>query len=378
MEFDVRNVAEAFPPGEFIKEELDVRGWTQGELADMLGQKSSVVSNIITGKRAISPEIASGLADIFGTTSQLWMNLESSYQLFLRGSSQETRTRKARLFEKAPIKDMIKRGWIKASDDLDILEKSLLDFFEITSLDEQPKMPYAAKRSTEFANPSQTAWVYRAKKLARSVDAARFSNEGFDRALLELKKLRMDPEEVRLIPRILAEGGVRFLLIEGLPQGRIDGVCFWLDPYSPVIAISMRFDRLDHLWYLAIHECGHVKNHDALNEPILDVNLVGEDAIPFDEKPEVERDADKFAESFLVEPYEMEFFIARVRPLYSKQKIKNFAARISVHPAIVLGQLQHRREVDWSHSREMLVKARDILMGGALTDGWGSVLPSNI
>jgi HTH-type transcriptional regulator/antitoxin HigA len=98
---------------------------------------------------------------------------------------------------------------------------------------------------------------------------------------------------------------------------------------------------------------------------------VGDQAIPSEEKSEIERRADLFTEDFLVEKKEIENFIARVAPLYSKQKIKNFSARIGVHPAIVLGQLAHRKEVDWSHSREMLVKVREIIISGALTDGWG-------
>ena len=110
--------------------------------------------------------------------------------------------------------------------------------------------------------------------------------------------------------------------------------------------------------------------------PILDVNLVGDDAISFEEKGDVEKRADEFAERFLVEKREIETFIGRFRPLYSKQKIRNFSARIGVHPAIVLGQLQHRKEVDWSHSREMLVKVRQIVISGTLTDGWGNVPPA--
>ena len=90
----------------------------------------------------------------------------------------------------------------------------------------------------------------------------------------------------------------------------------------------------------------------------------------------MEKRADLFAESFLVETSEMNKFIARVKPLYSKQKIKNFAERIGVHPAIVLGQLQHRKEVDWSHSREMLVKVRGNLIQSVLTDGWGNIPPA--
>jgi HTH-type transcriptional regulator/antitoxin HigA len=273
---------------------------------------------------------------------------------------------------------MVKRNWIQASKNLDDLEAQVLQLLEIDSLNKEPTLLYATKKSTTTANPSQTAWVYRAKKLAKGIHAAKFSNKLFADALARLQQLRSNPEDIRHVPRILAGGGVRFLLIETLPKGKIDGACFWLDEHSPVIAISMRYDRLDHFWYITSHECGHVANGDAIGEnPILDVDLVGDQAVPFDEKSEVEKRADRFAEGFLVEKDEMERFIARIRPLYSKQKIKNFAARIGVHPALVLGQLQHRKEVDWSHSREMLVKVREILISSVLTDGWGHKLPAS-
>ena len=379
MGLDIRNVAEAFPPGEFIKEELEARGWTQEDLAEIMGRQSSIISGLVNGKRVVSPDIASDLAAAFGTTAQLWMNLETAYQLFVENRISEAVRRKARLFEKAPVSEMIKRGWIEASKNLDVLEDRVLKFLEIDSLDQETNLSYAAKRSTPAANPSQVAWVYRARKIARGIQAGAFSDAAFGHAVSRLKELRSNPEDVRLVPRILAEGGVRFLLIEKLPKGKIDGVCFWLDEFSPVIAISMRYDRLDHFWYITMHECGHVQNRDALGgQPILDVDLVGDQAVAFDDKPEVEKRADIFAETFLVEKHEMDNFIGRFRPLYSKQKIKNFAGRIGVHPAIVLGQLQHYKEVDWSHSREMLVKVRNILISCALTDGWGSTVPSNM
>lgn len=377
MNLDMRNVAEAFPPGEFIREELEARGWTQEDLAEIMGRQSSIISGLVNAKRAVSPEIASDLAATFGTTAQFWMNLETAYQLFIESRADETVKRKARLYAKAPVKEMIKRGWIESSKSLDVLEDSILKFLEISSLDEEPELSYAAKKSTSTANPSQIAWACRAKKIAKGIQAARFSRKSFAEALARLKELRANPEDVRHVPRVLAEGGVRFLLIESLPKGKIDGACFWLDEYSPVIAISMRYDRLDHFWYIAMHECGHVDKRDALGgQPILDVNLVGDQAIPFEDKSEMDKQADRFAESFLVEQQQMDNFIARVRPLYSKQKIKNFSARIGVHPAIVLGQLQHRQEISWSHSREMLVKVRDILIPSALTDGWGQTLPA--
>jgi HTH-type transcriptional regulator/antitoxin HigA len=73
--------AEVFPPGEFMKEELEARGWSQADLAEMLGWQPSLVSEIVAGKRAITPELARGLAAAFGTDPQFWMNLERTYQL---------------------------------------------------------------------------------------------------------------------------------------------------------------------------------------------------------------------------------------------------------------------------------------------------------
>lgn len=72
---------EAFIPGEYIREELVERGWTQMDLAEILGRPPQVVNEIVAGKRSITPETARGLADAFGTSAQLWMNLEASYQL---------------------------------------------------------------------------------------------------------------------------------------------------------------------------------------------------------------------------------------------------------------------------------------------------------
>src|SRR5439155_7581183 len=74
--------AEVFPPGEFIREELEARGWTQNDLVDILGSYPRFVSEIITGKRAVTPETAKKLGAAFGTDPQLWMNLESSYRLW--------------------------------------------------------------------------------------------------------------------------------------------------------------------------------------------------------------------------------------------------------------------------------------------------------
>ena len=78
---NARIPAEVFPPGEFLREELDAREWSQQALADILDRPPRLISELIAGKRAVTPETAKGLADAFGTSPDYWMNLESQYQL---------------------------------------------------------------------------------------------------------------------------------------------------------------------------------------------------------------------------------------------------------------------------------------------------------
>jgi HTH-type transcriptional regulator / antitoxin HigA len=80
-----RPVAQVFPPGEFIREELEARGWTQRDLAEVLGRPLQTVNAIINGKKEITPRMAVELAAAFGTSPELWMNWETAYRLALAG-----------------------------------------------------------------------------------------------------------------------------------------------------------------------------------------------------------------------------------------------------------------------------------------------------
>ena len=75
-----RTVAEAFPPGEFIQDELESRGWSRTDLANIMGRPARLIDEIIAGKRSVSPDIARGLGDAFGTGADFWLNLEAAYR----------------------------------------------------------------------------------------------------------------------------------------------------------------------------------------------------------------------------------------------------------------------------------------------------------
>ncbi len=383
METVDRTPAEVFPPGEFIREEIEARGWSQVEFAEILGRPPRLVSELIAGKRGITPETARGLGQAFGTSAQLWMNLESSYQLSKTvHDASNSIARRAKLYEMAPVKEMVRRNWIEPTENIDVLEKCILNFFHINSVDEQPVLlPHAARKSTSYEkySPSEIAWLFRVRQLAQSVDVKPYSEHAFTSALSKLKNLLRNPEDTRQVPRVLAEAGVRFLIVETLPQTRIDGACLWLDDHSPVIALTLRFDRIDGFWHTLLHECKHVKQKDGLDEgALLDKDLVGESILPVTSKPPVEKNADEFAASFTIPKGNLDNFISRVSPLFSKTKILGFAARLDIHPGIVVGQLQYRKAIPYSHSREMLSKIRNIVTDGALTDGFGSILSSAV
>jgi HTH-type transcriptional regulator / antitoxin HigA len=371
----LRRPAEVFPPGDFLQEELEERGWTQTDLAAILDRPPRLVNEIIAGKRAITPETARGLAAAFGSSPEYWMNLESSYQLWRAGDDQgDAVARRARLYELAPIGDLERRGWIEKTPTLDVLQQQVLDFLEMDSLDDEPPLlPHAARKSTSYTSEwtaAERAWLFRSRHLARAMESVRFTQSGFDRALVRLRALGHGPGAVSQVPAILAEAGIRFLIIQALPGTRVDGACFWIDD-APVIVLSIRFDRIDNFWFVLFHELGHIAGGDGKEHPTLDRDLEKADASGG--RPPSEHEADDFATRRLIPEDPLKAFMREVRPFYSRARIESFAQLIQVHPGVVVGQLHHLGEVPYANLRKLLVPVREMVTATALTDGWGAV-----
>lgn len=70
-------------PGEMLLEEfLNPMGLTQRELADGIRVPYQRVNELVNGRRGITPATALRLAKFFGTTPDLWMNLQLRWDLF--------------------------------------------------------------------------------------------------------------------------------------------------------------------------------------------------------------------------------------------------------------------------------------------------------
>ena len=364
--------AEVFPPGEFLREELEARNWTQTELADIIGRPVRLINEIIAGKKAITPETAIQLGESLGTGPEVWMNLESQYQLSKVRTADDLIARRAGLYNRFPVREMTKRGWITASKNIDVLEQQFLTFFGIQQLDEPVTFCHAAKKTDADADATslQLAWLYRAWQVAGELVTGPYSEEALRKALVRLEALRTAPEEARHVARILDECGVRFVVVEPIAGTKIDGACFWLTEEQPVVAMTLRLDRIDNFWFVLRHELEHVLlRHGRERGYILDQEI---DSEPADQINEEERVANQAAAQFCVDQAEMLGFVARVAPFFKEERVLLFAQRLAIHPGLVVGQLQ-RRLRRYDLFRKHQAKVRSFITSSARTDGWGVV-----
>ncbi len=371
-------VSDPFPPGVFITRELEARGWKQVDLAQIMGTSNRVVNELIKGRRRITTKTAQELADAFGSQPEEWLSLQNAYDLALdRLPVTDIRKRKSKLWHIAPMREMLNRGWLAETESIDFLEAQTKQFYGTDDLEKRQGIAWAARKSTDYSGVSreQEAWLQRTWNLATAVSVStKYKKSSFESLRADLRRLLMDTEEIRHVPKVLSEYGIRFVVVEHLPSTKIDGVCFWLDSNSPVIAISMRYNRIDWFWFTLTHELAHVYFGHGKKTPSLDTLLVGKDAQPTDEKPGEEKQADRFAEEFLIEKKELGGFISRSMGALYNVAISAFAERLGVHAGIVVGRLHHMGKIPYSRGRNMLVPVRNIVVESALTDGWGYTL----
>lgn len=371
-------------PGQLIEELLILRGWSKRVLAIVLGIDETVISKIISGKKAVDADFALLVGDVFSTPAEKFLELQKVYDLAqarIIARPDPGRATRAHLFGDLPVSEMIKRGWLDADDIRNVpkVEAALTKFFGVNSVNEIEVLPHAAKKTSTFtpATSVQLAWIYRVKEIASEMLVARYSTAGVRDAVNRLNLLLSAPEEARKVPRILAECGIRYVIVESLTSAKIDGVCFWLNDHSPVIGMSLRHDRIDNFWFVLRHEIEHVLRQHGQASIMLDAELEGERAGTGPNISEEERVANEAAANFCVPQQSLARFIARKSPFFNERDILGFAKTLDIHPGLVAGQLQ-RQTGRYDRFRQHLVKIRSVVAPSALVDGWGDIAPVGI
>jgi HTH-type transcriptional regulator / antitoxin HigA len=366
--------AVVFPPGEFLQDILEERGWSQLDFAEIIGRTPKTVNQLVNGKLSITPATAKAIAAATDTNALFWLNLETAYRLHQNEDEPSPRiARHALLRSKYPIREMVLRHWIENSSEPQVLEDQVKRFFGIESLDEEPRLMHAARKTgyPEEINGAQRAWLFRVKQLAATMSLPKYSERALRDALPRLRQMLMYPDAINRIPKILNDCGVRFVIVEHVPSSQIDGVCFWLENgTSPVIGMSLRLDRIDNFWFVLRHEIEHILNGDGKETAMVDSDtgqirlVVGQ--------PEEDR-ANAAAANFCVPSNDMADFIVRHGRMISELHLVNFAGRMGVHPGLVVGQIQ-RRTGDYRKFRKYLVSVRQLIAGIAMTDGYGNAI----
>lgn len=373
-------------PGEFIRDELEARGWAQRDLAYILGVKEQAINPIMSGKRGISPDMAQSLSKAFGISAEYFMNLQKAYELSTARTADPAIERRAKLQSKYPIREMIKRAWFEDTQDISLLEAQVMRFFGTNSLDHVPGLAHNAKKSGSYVDELthlQWAWLFRVKQISEEMIVPSFSERKLDSLLADLERLLVDPEEIRNVPRILAEAGVRFVVVETLPKANIDGVCFWLDVNSPVIGMSCRHDRIDNFWFVLRHELEHLRQKDGQKEELTSARVDVDLDPSAQDLPEEELRANLCASEFCADQDALDSFLIRKYPYMAERDTLGLARRLQRHPGIIVGQLQYKMAVQYNVNKyswltKHKVKIRHFLRGAATMDGWGDPVPVSL
>tara|TARA_B100001123_G_scaffold438876_1_gene574578 strand:- start:2520 stop:2864 length:345 start_codon:yes stop_codon:yes gene_type:complete len=70
-------------PGMVLREmHLKPRGLTVTDFADQIGMERKSVSRLVNERCSVSPEMALRLSKLLGTSADLWINLQSTYDLW--------------------------------------------------------------------------------------------------------------------------------------------------------------------------------------------------------------------------------------------------------------------------------------------------------
>lgn len=345
--------AYVFPPGEYLRDELEERGWTAKEFAEILGRPVQAVSEILNGRKQIMPETAIELGDALGTSAELWTNLQARFNLYEARSNRPMTNdvkRRSQLRSRVPVTELRRRGWLPDTDNLDSLESAVKDLLEISGLDDEPRFAVAARRSnasTTFSN-QQTAWLAQLRRRARTRSVASFDVNAATALAEDLVHRITGPEDLSHLDQWLAEVGIVLVTLSPLKSSKLDGAVMLLEGGVPVIGLTGRGDRMDVYVFTLLHELAHLCLGHLGAEGI----RTDEDIASQADGDDLENAANRQAADWIL-PAELP--LPEGRP--SVGVVLQIAQRFRVHPCFVVGRIQRERK-DWSLLRGSIPRVR--------------------
>ncbi len=344
-------------PGETIADTLDARGLTQTELAQRAGVSAAYVSEVIAGKKNISPNFAQGLEYALGVPKSFWLSLQADYEAeLLEVNEIESITEEEREARNA-LKDVVRylreerRIPAKESKNQSIL--SLRKALHISNLADLKRLiPSGSFRisSNTRTNPYVLgAWIQLCNldENFKSV-STRFDREETTKLIADLKNIMCKDATAdiqRDLRSLMAQYGISFSIVKNFPGAPVQGYIFKRDNDVYQMAITLRGSYADIFWFSLFHEIGHIVNGDLI-KTVKFLDTAGD--------PAKEKAADEFARNMLLSADSYKRFISDDD--FSIQSIEKYSKSQNVMPFIVIGRLQKEGLISYNDYAEYKVR----------------------
>lgn len=323
---------EAPDPIDAILFRMNEKRLKQADLVPYFGTRSRV-SEILARKRPLTVPMIRALAVGLGISADTLIGLDE----IAPGEKKDNIE-----WSKFPIKEMVSRGWV---DSVTRAKKSVEEIVEGFIAGMGLKDAGVAFRRTLSGDaPTPTtkyalyAWLARVIQKTRELEttlpsyAKEAVNEHLIKKLVQLSRFEDGPKKA---VNLLNEYGIAVIFEPQLKGTMLDGAALKDLNGRPIIALTLRYDRLDNFWFTIVHELIHVWKHiDDVDEAILD-----DLDHATDEKREVE--ANRIARDAFIPRSLWKRTDAYLKP--SKESIASLAKELKIHPAIVAGRL--RKEI---------------------------------
>jgi HTH-type transcriptional regulator/antitoxin HigA len=238
-----------------------------------------------------------------------------------------------------PYKEMIKRKWFdlpRGANPIECVKEYFLQAAgpQFATVFHRKKM-HSGNVPNEYA---LLAWQARILERARSkIQAGGIGTfELDDQWLPELVRLTKQKDGPRRARDLLAEKGIVLVAERHLPGSYLDGAAMLADCGTPVVGLTLRYDRLDNFWFVLMHELGHVFLHlfDGLRFDFFDEEG-GNDG------DAIEAEADTFALDALIPKELWDQCLSRFA--LSEEAVRIDAEMIGIDPSIIAGRIRKER-----------------------------------
>lgn len=321
--------------GNLLIEARVAQGLTQRALAERLGMYEQQVQRYEqeryqTANLARISQIAEAL--------NLTLSIEAS-------AKQEALLKRDDGFDakKLPVREMKKRGWlsnVQVEGVADAQDHELAANFILQSTGGQA-FASLHKQNLKLGAKANAyallAWKARVLEKARIIRQKLGSPRSLDPIFVKrLVALSKDADGIVDAVKLLRSIGVIVVFEEHFASTYLDGAALLLDNQVPVVAMTLRHDRLDNFWFVLLHEIGHIARHrdNGLQDGFFDDDSVRSVA-------QFEAEADEFARGALIP--EAIWKSSFVKFTKSREQVVEFASRLGVGVPVVAGRIRSER-----------------------------------